>query len=76
MKTQGLQELIKKIFSDEKTKAEFISNPESVLKQFSLSEIEKQALLKTTSRLSLITPDSQQLEGIVGPDTWWYSPVP
>ena len=75
MKSQGLQELVKNIFSDEKTKAQFVLNPDSVLTQFSLTENEKKALLKTY-KLALATPDSSYLEEAVDPNTWWASPIP
>ena len=44
MKSQALQDLVKRIFSDEKTKRQFMSNPEGVLAQFNLTEQEKKAV--------------------------------
>ena len=41
MKSQSLQGLVKKIFADEKTKAQFLKNPESVLSKFGLTDQEK-----------------------------------
>ena len=41
MKSQALQELVKKIFGDEKTKLQFMSDPDSILSQFTLTEQEK-----------------------------------
>ena len=70
MKSQ-LQELIKKVFSDEKAKAEFLANPESAMKGFKLSRTEKKALLKTHSRLGMITSDNSHLEAAVYPETDW-----
>jgi hypothetical protein len=75
MKTQGLHDLVKKIFSDEGTKTQFMSDPASVLGQYSLTEHEKKAVLSTW-RLSLATPDSTVLQEVVGPNTWWASPTP
>lgn len=72
MKSQALQEMIKKIFSDEKTKLQFISNPESVIAQFNLTEQEKKAVLNTHARLGLATADSQQLEAVLEPLTIWH----
>jgi len=71
MKSQALQEMIKKVFSDEKTKLRFMSNPESVLAQFNLTEQEKKAVLNTHAKLGLATADSQQLEAVLGPLTIW-----
>ena len=76
MKSQALQELVKKIFGDEKTKSEFMSNPESVLAQFALTEQEKKAVLNTHAKLGLVTSDSQQLEAAIAPTINWYAPIP
>ena len=37
MKSQALQELVKKIFGDEKTKQEFQKDPDSVLARYNLT---------------------------------------
>lgn len=71
MKSQVIQELVKKIFSDEKTKQQFISNPEGILSQFSLSEQEKRAVLSAHAKIGLVTSDSGQLEAVIGPSAWW-----
>jgi len=71
MKSQALQEMIKKVFSDEKTKLQFMSNPESVLAQFNLTEQEKKAVLNTHAKLGLATADSQQLEAALDPLSYW-----
>ena len=75
MKSQALQELVKKIFGDEKTKAEFMSNPDSVLAQFTLTEQEKKAVLNTHAKLGLVTADSQQLEAALDPLDFWFAPI-
>ena len=72
MKSQSLQELVKKLFSDESTKLQFLSDPDSVLNQFELSEQEKRAVLKTHAKLGLVTADSQQLETEIGPTGFWH----
>jgi hypothetical protein len=72
MKSQGLQELVKKIFSNEKIKAEFISNPDTVLSRFSLTDEEKKAVLNTHAKLKLVASDSQQLETVFDPLTIWH----
>ena len=71
MKSQPLQEMIKKVFSDEKAKLQFMSNPESVIAQFKLTEQEKKAVLNTHAKLGLATADSQQLEAALEPLTTW-----
>ncbi len=76
MKSQALQELVKKIFGDEKTKSEFMSNPDSVLSRFSLTEQEKKAVLSTHARLGLVTSNSQQLEAAIDPLSTWHAPTP
>jgi hypothetical protein len=71
MKSQALQELVKKIFSDEEIKSQFMANPDSVLAMFSLTEDEKKAVLKTHVRLGQMTSDSAQLEATIEPDVFW-----
>ncbi len=71
MKSQALQELVKKIFSSEATKSQFISNPDSVISRFELTETEKKAVLATHARLGLVTGNSNQLSAVVGPLSWW-----
>jgi hypothetical protein len=76
MKSQALQELVKNIFGDEKTKAEFMSNPDSVLSRFSLTEQEKKAVLSTHSKVGLVTSNSPALEAALDPTTEWFAPQP
>jgi hypothetical protein len=72
MEPGGLQELIKKVFGDERTKTEFISDPNSVMSRFSLTEEEKKAVLVTYSKIGLVTAGSQQLDTVVGPMVIWH----
>jgi hypothetical protein len=77
MKSQALQDLIKSIFNDEKSKAEFLSNPIRVLSRFNLTDAEKRAVLNTHAKLGLITSNSQQLEATLDPTIIWSStPTP
>jgi hypothetical protein len=76
MKSQTVQELVKKVFGDEKTKRQFMSNPDSVLAQFALTEQEKRAVLKTHAKLGLVTSNSQQLEAAIDPTAIWHAPIP
>lgn len=76
MKSQALQDLVKKIFSDEKTKSKFMSNPDSVLAQFNLTEQEKKAVLNIHAKLGLVTSDSGQLEAALDPTFYWHAGGP
>ena len=71
MKSQALQDLVKKIFGDEKTRRQFESDPDSILSQFALTEQEKKAVLKTHARLGLVTSDSTQLAAVLDPLSRW-----
>ncbi len=76
MKSRALQELVNKIFGDEKTRLQFMSNPDSVLSQFVLTEQEKKAVLKTHAKLGLVTSNSPQLEAVIDPTSTWSAPIP
>jgi hypothetical protein len=76
MKSKGLQELVAKVFSDEKTKLQFESDPEAVISQFTLTEQEKKAVMKTHARLGLVTSNSTQLEAAIDPTSSWFAPTP
>ena len=72
MKSQELQRLVKQIFGDEKSKAQFISDPESVMSQFSLTDQEKRAVLKTHTKLGLVGSGSTSLAATMDPLTYWW----
>lgn len=76
MKSQALQELVNKIFNDEKTRQQFESNPDSVFAQFNLTEQEKKAVLNTHTKLGLVTSNSPQLEAALDPTGIWSAPNP
>ncbi len=76
MKSRALQELVKKVFSDEKTKLQFMSDPESVLSQFNLAEQEKKAVLNTHAKLGLVTSGSPQLEAALDTALPWIAAAP
>ena len=71
MKSQKLQEMVKKIFSSEETKSQFMSDPGSVISRFSLTETEKKAVLATHAKLGLVTGNSSQLEAAVTSKINW-----
>ena len=70
MKSQALQELVKRIFGDEKTRLQFESDPDSVLAQFNLTDQEKKAVLKTHAKLGLVTSGSQ-LAALEATQSWF-----
>jgi hypothetical protein len=76
MKSQTLQDMVKKIFGDEKTKAEFVSNPESVISQYSLTEQEKKAVLNTSFRFGLVSSGSTELAATMERSSAWNAPMP
>ncbi|MBI4286609.1 MAG: hypothetical protein HY670_12040 [Chloroflexi bacterium] len=69
--SQTLQALVKKIFGDEKTKQQFLADPDSVLRQFTLTEPEKRAVLSTHARLGLATSGPQLEASLKAADPWW-----
>jgi hypothetical protein len=71
MKSQALQKMVLKIFSDDETKARFMANPENVLTGYSLTRAEKKAMLITHARLGLICSASAQLETAVQSISIW-----
>ena len=75
MKSQGLQELVKKIFGDEAAKSAFLSNPSDFISEFNLTEPEKRAVLTTHARLGLVASGSGQLEATIKGNQGWLSPV-
>lgn len=76
MKSQALQELIQKIFSDEQTKLRFLSNPDSILSRSDLTEQEKKAVMRTHTKLGLVTSDSNELALAIKPTVDWHAPAP
>jgi N-acetylglutamate synthase-like GNAT family acetyltransferase len=72
MKSNTLQDLIKKVSNDEKIKKQFMSNPESVISQYSLNEQEKKAVLNAHTKIGLATSDSGQLEAVIDPYVIWH----
>jgi len=76
MKSQALQELVREIFGDEKIKQQFLEDPDSVLAQSDLTEQERKAVLRTYTKLGLVTSDSQQLEAVLAPTAFWFAPEP
>ncbi len=72
MQSQSLSELVKKVFGDEDVKKQFISDPDSVMSQFSLTEQEKRAVLSTHAKMGLACPSSAQTVMAFDPLAMWF----
>ena len=71
MKSQALQKMVRDIFSNETTKAQFESNPEGVLSRYSLTSQERTAVLNTYKNMGLVTSDTPQMEAAIEPMGTW-----
>lgn len=76
MKSNALQEMVSKIFSDEATKSRFMENPDNVISKYDLTEQERKAVLSTHAKLGLVTGDSPQLAAALKPTWVWTAPTP
>jgi len=76
METKALQELVKKVFSDQKTRVEFENDPEKVIARFKLTEMERSAVLATQRKLGLAAAGGVKLDQAVDPTIFWSAPVP
>jgi len=63
MESQALKDLVKKLYSDSTARQQFLSDPDSILSQFSLSSAEKEAVLGRHARMALATPSGQMATG-------------
>jgi len=72
MQSQSLSELVKKVFGNEEVKKQFMSDPDSVMSQFSLTEQEKRAVLSTHARMVLAHPGSAQTATAIDPLIMWF----
>ena len=70
MKSLGLQKLINRLFNDVTAREEFLKNPDAVIAKYSLTENEKDAVMRTYGKVGLAT-DSVQLEAEIGPLSYW-----
>ena len=75
MESKGLQELVKYIFKNERTKAEFANNPESVISRFELTELEHKAVIDIHTKTGLVTGDSSALIEMIKSASW-SAPMP
>jgi hypothetical protein len=65
----AMKDLVKKIFSDEATKARFMTDPESVMSEFALTKDEKKAVTTTFAHLGTSSSSSATLNAAVL-DSW------
>jgi hypothetical protein len=71
VKKQGLQELVKSIFSSETIRSHFASDPVSVISNYHLTPAEKKAVLSPRMRLALSTGDKGTLVEFGVLNTWF-----
>jgi len=71
MRSKSLSKLVKKVFSDEEVKKQFISDPDSVMSQFKLTEQEKRAVLRTHARMELASTGSAPGVTLAEPLAMW-----
>ena len=76
METRALQELVKRVFSDEKMMIEFRNDPAKVMTRFRLTEAERKAVLATETKLGLATAGGPSLDEAIDPTILWNSPIP
>ena len=70
MESIALQEMVKAIFGDPKTRKEFVANPDIIMSRFSLNEAEKKAVMNTQFKSTMLNDGSIQLDTI-GPLSLW-----
>jgi len=70
MASKSVRELVKKLFTEEETRAQFQKDPESILSRSTLSEQEKRSILATYKRSGL-TSNSPALEATIEPLVFW-----
>ena len=71
-----LQDVVRKIFGDEKSKAQFQADPRGFLAKFDLSETDKRAVISTNAKLGLIGSGSTQLAATLKGNEGWFAPAP
>lgn len=76
MKSSELQQLVKKLFGDEKTRREFQKDPNSILDKYNLTEKERKAIFNTHAKLGLATTGSEQFETTLDATSGWGAPMP
>ncbi len=66
-----MKDLIKRIFSDEETKARFMADPDKVMGEYKLSAEERKAMTTTFAHLGTDSSGAATLKSVVAPmDSW------
>lgn len=76
METKSLQDLVSRIFTDDKTREEFKKDPDTVLNRYFISDCEKKAVLSTSTKFGLVTAGSPQFEATLAAVAPWSAPQP
>ena len=67
----AMKNLVKRIFSDEATKAQFMADPDKVMSEFKLSAEERKAMTTTFAHLGTDSSGSGNLAAVIQPmDSW------
>jgi hypothetical protein len=69
--SQGIKELVKAVFSDDKTRQDFLSDPNRVISRYALTAPEKEAVLGTYIKAGLVTRTSPGLAAVIQPMAFW-----
>jgi hypothetical protein len=72
MNSQAIRDLVKAVFSDEKTRQEFVSDPNRVIARYALTDPEKEAVLGTYISTGLVTGNSAALAADIQPLGFWF----
>jgi hypothetical protein len=67
----SIQQFVKTIFSDPIQKEKFVSDPEGFLSQYSLTDLEKKAILNTNIKLGPAAGQSTSVEAAIEPLIDW-----
>jgi hypothetical protein len=71
MKRQGLQDMVKSIFSDTEIRSQFSRDPQSVIASYKLTAAEKKAVLTTRMKLAPAAGDSTCLSTDGALESWF-----
>jgi hypothetical protein len=71
MDRQGLQEMVRSIFSDESIRCKFAKDPQSVISHYNLTAAEKKAALSPRLKTALVSANSAELAEINVLDSWF-----
>ncbi len=67
----AMKELVKRIFSDEATKAQFMAEPDKMMSEYKLSAEERKAMTTTFAHLGTDSSGAATLKSVVAPMDQW-----